>query len=104
MSDPEPSRVELRIELEQMWADLDQARMDAVAAGERWSPACEAIEGRIKQLTRQVGPTPWQVIPIPLLELGIYQRIHAEIGVEAPVDMDTVLQCRSLMRGRHGGG
>lgn len=89
-----------REELMLLWGDLDTARQSAIRPG-TWSIRCESIEDRIKQLTPLVGPTPWEQIQIPLLELGIYQRIHAELGVEAPVDMEGVAETRRRIEERH---
>lgn len=93
-----------REELALLWDDLDRARRDAIRPG-TWSIGCENSEYRIKRLTPLVGATPWEQIQIPLLELGIYQRIHAELGIHVPVDMDRVAEVRRHIeesRVRHG--
>lgn len=86
----------VRTELGHLWHDLEQARRTAYSS-DVWSLACEAIEDRVKALTALVGPTPWNHVQIPLLELGIYQRIHAELGMEAPVDMEKVAAHRAYL-------
>jgi hypothetical protein len=88
-----------REELDHLWNDLNSARQFAINGV--WSIACEGTEARIKALTPLVGPTPWECVQIPLLELGIYQRIHAELGVEAPVDMEHVARTRASIDARH---
>jgi hypothetical protein len=93
-----------REELAYLWTDLEEARCFALAPG-TWSIQCDYLEARIKRLTKLVGPTPWEEIQISLLELGIYQRIHADLGVAAPVDMERVAQTRARldeMAARHG--
>lgn len=96
----------IRIELELLWSDLDENRRNAIRPG-TWTIGCENVEYRIKKLTRLVGATPWMKIPITLMELGIYQRIHVDLGVDAPVDMDQVAETRRYIeeqsvRRRHG--
>ena len=71
-----------RMELAFLWGDLDTARRNAYNG--EWSTACDGLEERIKTLTTLIGPTPWQQIQIPLMELGIYQRIHADLGIDVP--------------------
>lgn len=71
-----------RRELAYLWYDLHEARMYAYSG--QWSMKCDSLIERIKDLTPLVGPTPWDEIQIPLLEAGIYQRVHAELGIDAP--------------------
>lgn len=81
-----------REELSYLWGDLNTARQNAIR--NQWSIQCDGIEDRIKTLTALVGPTPRDEIQIPLLEDGIYQRIHAELGIEVAPDMERVAQVR----------
>ena len=83
-------------ELEYLWDDLETARRNAILPG-TWSMSCESVEHRIKQLTPLVGPTPWEKIQMSLLELGIYQRIHADLGIEVTVDMAKVAEMRAYI-------
>lgn len=82
----------LREELAHLWRDLDDARHGA--ANGYWSMRCDWLVSRIKRITPLVGPTPWQQIQAPLLEQGIYQRVHAELGVEARVDLALLAEHR----------
>ncbi|MFJ6119796.1 hypothetical protein [Streptomyces sp. NPDC092129] len=78
-----------------MWGDLNEARQSAING--QWSIRCDNLEARIKSLTQVVGPTPWDEIQIPLLELGIYQR-HAELCIDVPEvqpDMERVAKLRA---------
>ncbi|HTE56989.1 MAG TPA: hypothetical protein VK698_39320 [Kofleriaceae bacterium] len=87
-----------REELACLWGDLEIARRSAING--TWSVSCDDITQRIKDLTAAVGPTPWDEIQIPLLELGIYQRIHAELDIDAPEvqpDMDRVAKVRARL-------
>lgn len=88
-----------RDELECLWSDLEIARHSAIFPG-TWTIRCEQLEERIKILTRLVGPTEWGRVGIPLHELGIYQRIHADMGIEAPVDMEAVADIRRMIDAR----
>lgn len=81
-----------RWELALLWNDLHDAR--GYAANGEWSIKCDGLLSRIQVFTRLVGPTPWEEIPIPLLEDGTYQRIHAEMGVPVWVDMARVAETR----------
>jgi hypothetical protein len=87
-----------RWELELLWDDLNNARR--YAANGAWSMGCDHLVSRIGMFTRLVGPTPWEKIQIPLLEDGTYQRIHAELGVEAEVDMGRVAETRRRIDAR----
>ena len=96
MIDVEKLEAVAREELACLWGDLDEARRSAINGS--WSVRCDSLEERIKDLARVVGPTPWERIQIPLLELGIYQRIHADLGIDAPEvqpDMDVVAEMRA---------
>ena len=85
----------LREELVSLWTDLEQAIRRAHNG--QWSMECDWFLDRIKTLTQQVGAAPWGLLPITLLESGLYQRIHAELGIDAPVDMDRVAEVRAVI-------
>lgn len=86
-------RAALREELAHLWDDMSIARRYALNG--QWSMQCENVADRIKTITRLVGPTPWGEVPMDVLELGLYQRIHAELGIAAPVDMERVGEIRA---------
>lgn len=90
----------LRGELVKLWSDLESARAFAIPPG-TWSMQCEDLEGRIKELTQLVGAMPWEEMPITLLEDGVYQRIHADLGIDATVDMDRVAEVRAKIEAQH---
>ncbi|WP_411121740.1 hypothetical protein [Streptomyces sp. x-19] len=90
MNELETLRAAIRDELEGLWDDLDTARSSALNG--HWSMTCDFLVDRIKMLTSLVGPTSWRSIQLPLLEDGIYQRVHRDLGVDAPVDMGAVAQ------------
>lgn len=79
-------------ELSCLWGDLYEAR-NAAVNGE-WSVKCDHLIGRIRELTLLVGPTPWSEIEASLLESGVYQRFHAELGICVSPDMDDVKRAR----------
>lgn len=93
--DDEPSTLDdaVRRELECLWDDLYSATRAAIRDG--WSINCDHLRWRIETLTRFVGPLPWENVQIPLLESGVYQRIHQEMGVTVEVDMQRVAQVRA---------
>lgn len=82
----------VREELADLWCDLHRAQSYAING--KWSIACDNLEGRIKLLTPLVGATPWDEIQIQLLENGVYQRIHADLGIAVEPDMERVAQVR----------
>jgi len=87
-----------RDELDALWADLDTAVRNA--ANGQWSITCDWLTDRIKRLTQLVGPTPWEQVQIPLLESGVYQRLHAELDVSVEVDMARVAEVRASIDAR----
>jgi hypothetical protein len=89
-----------REELAWLWSDLDAARRRAYHG--QWSVTCDNLVERIKNLTSLTGPTPWDNVPIPLLEADIYQRVHEELGIEVAVDMVRVAECRARTGGTVG--
>lgn len=85
-------------ELEYLWNDLDNAMRYAING--TWSIQCDELADRIKTLTQLVGPTHWESVQIRLLENGVYQRIHDELGVEIePPDMQAVREIRERING-----
>lgn len=96
--DLETLRTAVREELAALWSDLHVAQRSAMNG--QWSIQCGHLEHRIKQLTPLVEPTPWEEIQIPLLENSVYQRIHAELGIEVSVDMERVAGVRQSIDGR----
>lgn len=95
MSELETLRNALAEELSYLWTDLQSARHDALNGS--WSVGCEWFEGRIKAITPLVGPTPWEKLDIQLIEDGVYQRIHQELGIEAPYDEEGVRKHREQL-------
>lgn len=80
-------------ELRDLWCDLNRAQSHAVNG--EWSIECDNLEERIKTLTPLVGATSWEEIQIALLENGVYQRIHADLGIAVEPDMERVAQVRA---------
>lgn len=82
-------------ELKYLWSDLDNAIRYAING--KWSIQCDGLEDRIKTLTQLVGPTPWESVPITMLENGVYQRIHDELGIRVEPDMAKVADVRERL-------
>lgn len=55
--------------------------------------------GRLVEVTRFVGPEPWERVQIDLLESGVWQTFHAamDVEVEKP-DMARVAEVRAMSR------
>lgn len=100
MSELETLREALAEELSYLWTDLQSARRDALNG--KWSMGCDWFEGRIKTITPLVGPTSWENLDIELIEDGVYQRIHREIGVDAPFDEEGVRKHRARLDSSSG--
>jgi copper chaperone CopZ len=102
---PEPARdgtdtleTVARWELLLLWSDLNDARRAAIRGS--WSMNCDHLVDRIKKFTQQVGPISWEEINIDLLEDGVYQRVHGEIGITVEVDMAKVAETRASIDAR----
>jgi hypothetical protein len=95
MSELETLRSALAEELAYLWTDLQSARRSALK--DKWSVGCDWFEERIKAITPLVGPTPWDKLDIELIEDGVYQRIHRELGIEAPYDEEGVRKHRAYL-------
>jgi hypothetical protein len=82
-------------ELMRLWGDLHEAMR--WARDGCWSIGCEDLAHRIAVLTRALGKaTPWQQLPIELLESGVYQRMHDLMGIPYdPPDMDVIAKMRA---------
>lgn len=95
---PSPSDLEaaVRAELAYLWNDLNEAVRSAING--HWSIRCDSVVDRIKTLIRLVGATPWGEVPMTLLETGLYQRIHEELGIEVNPDMAEVARLQKLTR------
>lgn len=99
LPDREALLAAMRDELDALWYDLHQAQRDAMNG--QWSINCDGLAERIRIFTALVGPTPWEQIQLPLLENGVYQRLHAEWDVQADVDMVRVAETRASIEERH---
>ena len=95
MSELETLRTTLAEELSYLWTDLQAARRSAINGN--WSMQCDWVEERIKTITPLVGPTSWTELDIQLIEDGVYQRIHQELGIEAPYDEEGVRKHREYL-------
>lgn len=73
----------LRWLLQLAWGNLQSSRHDAING--RWSIASDHQVTQIIGLTRLVGPTPWECVPVDLILDGIYERIHEAIGTPTPL-------------------
>jgi hypothetical protein len=79
-------------ELDCLWGDLHDAQQRGIRTD--WSIQCENLADRITALTKLVGPTPWDHVPLPLRENGVYRRVLASMGITAEVDMAEVARLR----------
>jgi hypothetical protein len=101
MSEPEIDTLKkaIREELGCLWSDLHDAQQSGIRTD--WSIKCINLAERITDLTKLVGPTPWDEVPLPVLENGVYQRVLASIGITADVDMAKVAEVRASIDERN---
>lgn len=87
----------LRQELEHLWSDLAESyRMSHAKPPER-SIGCENRVERIRTITKLVGPLPPEKIQMPFLLTGMYEKVHAQIGITATVPEDTLQASREYV-------
>lgn len=95
MNELQSLRAAVRDELDSLWDDLAKARDTAIRG--KWSMQCDSLVERIKKLTALVSPTPWRSVDLELVEDGIFQRVHSELGVHTPVDTEAVARARAMI-------
>ncbi len=66
-----------------LWTDLEEAMRRAWPA-DGWSIGALGVAERIVSLSRLVGPTPWEAVPIRLLQSGVYEKVYGDAGIEHP--------------------
>jgi hypothetical protein len=100
VNDLEVYRQALRAELELLWDDLaDDYRMSRGTPPEESIGCLSRIE-RIQAITRLVGPCPPGAIPMTFLLTGLYEKVHAQIGITATVPEDTLRSARKYVAER----
>jgi hypothetical protein len=87
----------LRTELMYLWDDLSKAYADSRATPPERSMGCENVINRIHAITKLVGPLPAREISMPFLLTGMYEKVHAQIGIEATVPEETLRASREYV-------
>lgn len=87
----------LRGELVNLWTDLADACRVSRADPPEKSMQCEGLIGRIQRITRLVGPLPAEEVEMPFLLTGMYEKVHAEIGITATVPEETLQAAREYV-------
>lgn len=87
----------LRDELEHLWDDLAEDYRMSRANPPEQSMGCLGRIERIQEITKLVGPCPPENIPMSFLLTGVYERVHSEIGVAAPVSEETLRKAREYV-------
>lgn len=91
-----------RGELVCLWADLRDARRTAINGV--WSIQCGNLAGRIVDLSRLVGATPWGDVDVDVLEDGLYERLHQEAGIPyGAIDWQQVKHTRDMIEQGYSG-
>ena len=87
----------LRKELEHLWGDLaEDYRMSRATPPEK-SMGCLGRIGRIQTITKLIGPCPPEKIQMPFLLTGMYERVHADIGLTATVPEEMLRHSREYV-------
>lgn len=87
----------LRDELEHLWDDLAEDYRMSRANPPEQSMGCLGRIDRIQTITKLVGPCPPESVPMPFLLAGVYEKVHAEIGIEATISEDTLRSAREYV-------
>jgi hypothetical protein len=87
----------LRDELEHLWNDLVEGYRMSRATPPEQSMECLGLVERIKTITKLVGPLPAEKITMPFLLTGMYERVHAEIGIDASVPPKILQRAREYV-------
>lgn len=98
MSDSEETYAQaLRDELEHLWDDLAEDYRMSRANPPEQSMGCLGRIERIQAITRLVGPCSPGNVPMPFLLTGMYEKVHAEIGITATVPEETLRAARDYV-------
>jgi hypothetical protein len=87
----------LRDELEHLWDDLAEDYRMSRANPPEQSMGCLGRIERIQKITKLVGPCLPEAIPMPFLLDGVYEKVHAEIGITATVPEEMLQRCREYV-------
>ena len=87
----------LRNELEHLWGDLAEDYRMSRATPPEQSMGCLGRIGRIQTITKLIGPCPPEKIQMPFLLTGIYEKVHAQIGITATVPEELLRQAREYV-------
>ncbi|TAK89329.1 MAG: hypothetical protein EPO06_11730 [Burkholderiaceae bacterium] len=91
-------RAALRDELVHLWHDLSIAWSYESRADPRESSSrCEGLIGRIHAITRLVGPVSSDDVSMPFLLTGMYEQVHAGMGISVQVPEETLRRCREYV-------
>jgi hypothetical protein len=87
----------LRHELMYLWCDLDWAYRESRATPPEKSPGCEGLIDRIQRVSRLVGPISPDQVSMPFLLTGMFEQVHAAMGLEVTVPEATLKACREYV-------
>ncbi|MFI6290101.1 hypothetical protein ACIBEJ_00865 [Nonomuraea sp. NPDC050790] len=90
---------ELRQELVELWHDLAEAHLHSRSKPPELSRECRQLIRRIKTITSVAGAVAPGQIDMRLLLTGLYQRIHAELGVNVEVPEGLIQHARDYVAG-----
>lgn len=84
-------------ELEHLWDDLAEDYRMSRANPPEQSIGCLGRIERIQTITKLVGPCSPGAIPMTFLLTGVYEKVHAEIGITAIVPEETLQAAREYV-------
>lgn len=84
---------ELRRELMYLWGELASAYRCSGVTPPEWSPGCVCLIERIHHVTRAVGPVDPNQVEMWFLLTGMYEQVHAAMGLGVTVPEETLEAC-----------
>lgn len=84
-------------ELIYLWGDFADAYRASRTDPPETSMGCEHLIGRIQTVTKLVGPIDPAKVAMPFLLTGMYERVHAEIGITVTVPEVIMQQAREYV-------
>lgn len=93
----------LREELMYLWTDLAEAYRMSRATPPESSPGFENVARRIHAITALVGPISTDQIEMPFLLTGMYEKVHADMGLQVSVPEDCLADARAYMESQQIG-
>lgn len=96
VGDTDP-RALLRDVMVDLWHDLAQAYRTSEASPRETSIGCHGLIKRIQDIARHVGPVDPGALEYPMVLTGLYETVHAEIGLDVEVPGELLAAARAYV-------